>query len=119
MRPEQLKWTDKEWASHLRCDVHLVPEIKNIITKKYIPGIAQHSKTGKYVFCMYKLDIAPSGAQHIVSVLSSDKEFEFEDKAIKYANEEILPRLELNTLHAKMLGVPTRALQMLHIEKQK
>ena len=119
MRPEQLKWTDKEWALHLECDAQRVPEIRNIITKKYIPGIAQHSKTGKYMFCMSKMDIAPSGAERVLSVVSSDKEFEFEDKAIKYANEEILPRLELKSFHAEMLGVPTRALQMLHIGKQK
>lgn len=119
MKPEQLKWTDEQWAAHLGCAVQRVPAVRDFITKKYIPGIAQHSKTGKYMFYMSKMDIAPSGAERVFPVVSSDKEFEFEDKAIKYANEEILPRLELNSFHAEMLGVPTRALQMLHIGKQK
>lgn len=120
MRPEQLTWTDKEWALHLECDVHRVPAVKNFVTKHFFPAIAQHSETGKYYFYMSRLDVAPSGAERVMPMVSSDKEFESEDKAIKYANEEILPRLEFNKFAAQIMGMPTRALQMLHIkEKQK
>ena len=120
MRPEQLKWTDEQWAAHLGCAVHRVPAVRDFITKNYFPGIAKHSETGMYVFCMTKRDVSPSGAERVIPLLSSNKEFEDLSKAIKYANQEILPRLELTKAAADMMGMPTRALQMLHInEKQK
>ncbi len=120
MRPEQLKWTDEQWAAHLGCAVQRVPLISAYVTKNYFPGIAKHSETGMYVFCMTKRDVSSSGAERVIPLLSSNKEFEDLSKAIKYANQEILPRLELTKAAADMMGMPTRALQMLHInEKQK
>lgn len=120
MTPEQLKWTDEQWAAHLGCAVQRVPLISAYVTKNYFPGIAKHSETGLYVFCMTKRDVSPSGAERVIPLLSSNKEFEDLSKAIKYANQEILPRLELTKAAADMMGMPTRALQMLHInEKQK
>ena len=116
MTPEQLQWTDKEWASHLECDVHRVPAVRDFVTRNYFPVIAQHSETGKYVFCMSKRDVAPSGSERAIPFLSSNKEFESEELAIKYANEEVLPRLQFNKLWTQFTGMPTRALQMLHIK---
>lgn len=120
MRPEQLEWTDEQWAAHLGCAVQRVPLISAFVTENYFPCIAKHSETGMHVFCMSKRDIAPSGAERVIPFLSSNKEFEDLSKAIQYANQEILPRLELTKFAADSIGIPTRALQMLHIhQKQK
>ncbi len=119
MTPEQLKWTDKEWASHLSWDVRDIPALRQWMQENYFPGIARNSRTGNYYFCMTKLDVAPSGAHRVMPVVSSDKQFESSDMATKYANEEILPRMRFNPIYAKALGVPEGALQMLHIENQK
>lgn len=120
MKPEQLKWTDKEWASHLQWDVQDIPSLRKWMTENYFPQIVKISRTGNFAFHMTKLDIAPSGAKRIRTIVSSDKEFESFARAAQYANQEILPRMEFSPFVAKLMGVPTRALQMLHIhEKQK
>lgn len=99
MRPEQLTWTDKQWASHLVCDAQDVPV---------------------YSFQMTKLDVVPSGAKRVRPFVSSDKEFESSERATRYANEEVLPRMTFSDSYAALIGVPTRAIQMLHIyRKQK
>lgn len=99
MRPEQLIWTDKQWASHLGCDAQDVPV---------------------YSFQMTKLDVAPSGAKRVRPFVSSDKEFESSERATRYANEEVLPRMAFSDSYVALIGVPTRAIQMLHIyRKQK
>ena len=120
MRPEQLYWTDEQWASHLECDARDVPILRQWMTENFSPGIGRDLVTGKYFFNMTRMDVAPSGAMRAVPYLSSDKRFESHDRARRYANEEVLPRLAFTTLHAQAMGVPERALQMLHIyDKQK
>ena len=116
MTPEQLKWTDEQWAAHLGCAVQRVPVISAFVKENYFPGIATHSETGLHVFYMSERDVSPSGAERVIPFLSSNKEFEDLSKAIKYANQEILPRLELTKAAADSIGIPTRALQMLHIK---
>ena len=99
MRPEQLTRTDKQWSSHLGCDAQDVPV---------------------YSFQMTKLDVVPSGAKRVRPFVSSDKEFESSERATHYANEEVLPRMTFSDSYAALIGVPTRAIQMLHIyRKQK
>ena len=116
MTPEQLKWTDEQWAAHLGCAVQRVPVISAFVKENYFPGIATHSETGLHVFYMSERDVSPSGAERVIPFLSSNKEFEDLSKAIKYANQEILPRLDLTKAAADSIGIPTRALQMLHIK---
>ncbi len=120
MRPEQLTWTDKQWASHLGCDAQDVPGLRQYMTEIYFPGIACDMKTGMYSFQMTKLDVAPSGAKRVRPFVSSDKEFESSERATRYANEEVLPRMAFSDSYVALIGVPTRAIQMLHIyRKQK
>ena len=120
MRPEQLTSTDKQWASHLGCDAQDVPGLRQYMTENYFPGIACDMKTGMYSFQMTKLDVAPSGAKRVRPFVSSDKEFESSERATRYANEEVLPRMTFSDSYASLIGVPTRAIQMLHIyRKQK
>ena len=120
MKPEQLNWTDKEWASHLRCDVRDIPALRKWLKENYFPGIATNQDNGNHLFYMSRLDFAPSGAKRIMPVMLSNKEFDTEPQAIKHANEVIIPSLEFNPIKARLMGVPQRALHMLHIaEKQK
>lgn len=120
MTPEQLKWTDTQWASHLEWDVRDIPALRKWVNETYFPGIAQNKNTGKFLFYMSKLSVTPSGAQRVLPFVTSDKEFESQKRATKYANEEILPRMELNPITAQATGIPVRVLQMLHInENQK
>ena len=119
MTPEQLKWTDKEWASHLSCDVSDIPVLREWVQEHFFPQIARDPRNGKYYFHMTKLDVAPSGLRRTQPVVSSDKQFESHDQATRYANEEILPRMQLTPLSAKIMGVPVGAFQLLHIENKK
>lgn len=120
MTPEQLSWTDEQWASHLQWDVRDIPALRQWMTENYFPGIGMNAETKKYSFYMTKLDIAPSGAKRVQPFVSSDKEFESHSRAVKYANEEVLPRMAFAPTYARVMGVPERAPQMLHIyEKQK
>ena len=120
MKPEQLNWTDEQWAVHLGCTVQRVPYIRNIIRANFFPGIGQNKENGKFSFYMTKMDYAPSGAERVQLFLTSDKEFESSERATKYANQEILPRLTLTPFRARAMNVPEGALQMLHIsERQK
>ena len=120
MTPEQLKWTEEQWAAHLGCTVQRVPYIRNIIRANFFPGIGQNKENGRFSFYMTKMDYAPSGAERVQLFLTSDKEFESSERATKYANQEILPRLMLTPFRAHALKVPMRAIQMLHIpERQK
>lgn len=121
MTEEQLKkWTDEDWAAHLGCVVRRIPCIRKIICANFFPLIVQNQENGKFSFCMTKKYYAPSGTERVKLFLTSDKEFESSESAIKYANQEILPGLKLTAFGAHAMNVPERALQMLHIsERQK
>ncbi len=120
MKPEQLNWTDKEWASHLQWDVRDIPALRKWANENYFPAIERNQDNGNYLFYMSRLDFAPSGAKRALPVMLSKIEFDTESRAVKHANEVIIPSLEFNPIKARLLGVPQRVLQMLHInEKQK
>ena len=119
MTPEQLKWTDEQWATHLGCAVQQVPAIRAFVLKNYFPALAQNKETGKYVFFMSRLETTIAGSDRLMPLLSSDKEFSDKNIAMKHANETIIPSLEFKPMVARVLGMPQRALQMLHIKKKK
>ncbi len=120
MKPEQLKWTDKEWASHLQWDVHDIPYLRTWVSANYFPGIALDKNNGCFVFCLDRIDFAPSGATRFRPVTTLPTKQQDKNKAIKVANEEIIPSLELAPFISECMCVPSRILQMLHIdEKQK
>jgi len=120
MTEKRSKWTDEQWAAHLGCVVRRIPCIRKIICANFFPGIEQNKENGKFSFYMTKKYYAPSGAERVKLFLTSDKEFESSESAIKYANQEILPCLKLTPFRAHAMNVPEGALQMLHIsERQK
>ena len=120
MKPEQLNWTDKQWAAHLGCDVPRVQKIRKFILDNYFVGVGQIAGTTRYSCGLYRIDCAPSGFPRFYVVQSLNKDFETSAAATKYANEKFIPNLELLPSMAKIANVPARALQMLHVqEKQK
>ena len=38
MKPEQLNWTDKDWAKHLQCKVADVPQFKKYLEENFVIG---------------------------------------------------------------------------------
>jgi hypothetical protein len=120
MKPEQLNWTDEQWAAHLGCAVRRIPFIRRIICANFFPCIVKNEENGRYLFCMTRKYYAPSGAERVKEFFTYDKEFNSSESAIKYANQEILPGLKLTPFGARAMNVPVGALQMLHIsERQK
>lgn len=108
MKPEQIKWTDTQWAAHLDCAVQEIPGIRARINATYKPYIAQNRQTKKYYVALYGSNFLPKNPQ-----------FDTKDAAIKYANNKVIPELVLGKKAASLIRVPQKALQMLHIEKQK
>jgi len=120
MKPEQLNWSDFEWAMHLNCTARKVQAIKKLVTENYFPCIVKNNETGKYAFHLSRLDKTPSGAERVLPMMTGKTEFATEAEAIKNANEVIIPDLEFNPIVAWKNEIPRRAIQMLHIyEKQK
>ena len=120
MTPEQLTWTDTQWARHLQWKIDDIPALRKWMTEHYFPVIIQSKESRKFYFCLTKLRRTPSGHEYETVVISSQKGFLSAPDAIKDANEVIIPGLEFNPARAQIMGVPPRALQMLHIyEKQK
>ena len=119
MKSEQLKWTDKEWASHLQWDVRDIPAVRKWL-RPFFASIAINQDNGNYTFYISRLDFAPSGATCFMPLVSFNTKFNIEKQARQYANEVIIPALYYNPMDAQEMGVPPRVLQMLHIkEKQK
>ena len=50
MKPEQLKWTDTEWASHLQWDVRDIPALRKWLNENYFPSIGKNNSAGGSVF---------------------------------------------------------------------
>ena len=120
MKPEQLKWTDQEWAAHLGCTVQSVPNVRKFIKEMYFVGVGKLRDGARYSCALYRMDFSPSETPRFFQVQSVNKTFKTTGDAIKYANETFIPRLEFLPNVAKCLNVPQRALQMLHVkEKQK
>ena len=120
MKPEQLKWTDKEWAAYLGCAVHDIPKFKRYLEENYVLGIWQDEKTNlKYAELQRRHD-APSGAVRYITVTMSVG-FDLPlDKMVEFTNNEFVPSLRIRPVPAAYYGVPQKVLQMLHINtKQK
>jgi hypothetical protein len=118
MTPEQLTWTDKQWATYLGCPVQEVSKIRVFIKENFFPLIAQDTTTGEYNFVMTRMHESMSGTKSVIQMMSSMQKFSTSESAAKHANNEIIPVLEFTHVWAQSLGVPERALQMLHIKER-
>lgn len=118
MTPEQLSWSDGQWAIYLDCPVQEIPSIRTFVTQNFFPLIERDVNTGKYNFVMTKISTSMAGTKRIMPMISYKKTFATADEARRYANEVVIPKLELTNFWASAYYVPRRALQMLHIEER-
>lgn len=119
MKPEQLNWTDKQWATHLGCAAHDVPKFKKYLEENFWLGLWQEHGTGlKYAEIQMRHD-TPSGNIRYIPIITSQAFDMTLNKIVEYTNNQFIPSLELRPLAAKQRGVPVKLLQMLHIENTK
>ena len=118
MTPEQLNWSDKQWAEYFMYPVHEISSIKKYVTENFFPVIEQDKNTGKYSFAITRLDTSIAGTKRILPMVSDPKKFSSYSDAVKHANNNIMPKLELKPFWASALNIPQRALQILHIKER-
>ncbi|MBQ8473464.1 MAG: hypothetical protein IJ500_01220 [Alphaproteobacteria bacterium] len=118
MRPEQLKWTDEQWAAHLGCAATDVPVLKNWLAKNYYAVIFRRKNSGKRYIEIGRRHDAPSGAVRFTPIVSTEPCVATLDEMVTKANQHVIPSLQLTRLSAALNMVPPKTLQMLHIENQ-
>ncbi len=118
MPKRRLDWEDSDWASYLGCPVAKIPEYKKMLSSLYLTSVAQNQETGKYRFEIHGYDIAPSGQKRIRLLYSGKKEFDTGVAALKDANSNIIPKMQLTEFWTKQLGIPAKAIQMLLIREK-
>ena len=111
-------WTDMQWATHFGLSVKNVPLIRNIIENRYSAAIEKNTQTALYVVAVYRYEMTPSGFKRPILMVTSKKCFSKPHDAVKYANEQFLPALELTEYWSRELGVPAKALQLLNIKER-
>ena len=116
MTPEQLKWTDKQWATYLGCPVQEIPSIRAYVLENFFPVIEQNNATKEYNFLVTKMSTSMAGTKRVMPMISDKKVFSDFESARKRANNEVIPKLELTKFWSDAYNIPQRALQMLHIE---
>lgn len=115
MTPEQLNWTDKQWAIHLNCPVQEIPSIRAYVHANFFPIIAQDKNTKAYNFIMTKMGTSMAGTRRVMPMISDKNVFSDFESARTHANNEVIPKLELTKFWSDALHIPQYALQMLHI----
>ncbi|MBR4891609.1 MAG: hypothetical protein IKZ34_00310 [Alphaproteobacteria bacterium] len=118
MKPEQLNWTDKQWAAHLGCAVQEVPSVRTYVYDNFFPVIEQHKDSGLYKFLVTKMDTSIAGTKRVMPMISDNKEFSDLESAKTHANNQVIPKLELTKFWSDALNIPQRALQLLHIKER-
>lgn len=120
MKPEQLKWTEEQWAAHLGCAAIDVPKFKKYLEENYFIGIFVDRNTGRKFVEVQKRHDTPSGSIRYNTMASTQPRVASAEAMVNYANNEVIPSLVLSAKAAEIWGVPPKILQMLHIdEKQK
>ena len=115
MTPEQLKWTDKQWAEYLGCSIRTFKKARTIVQENYSINVAKNLASNKYFIVLDKRHDTPSGAMRYITLFTTKKEFATIDEAVKFANETLIPSLQINAT----LGLPTKILQTMHIQNQR
>ena len=118
MTPEQLSWSDGQWAIYLDCPIQEIPSIKKYVTRNFFPLIERDVITGKYNFVMTRISSSMAGTKRVIPMISDKETFLTLDEARKYANEVVIPKIELKNFWATAYNIPQRALQMLHIKEK-
>ncbi len=118
MKPEQITWTDEQWAAYLGCPVQEVPSIRAYVCANFFPVIEQDKNTNVYNFIMTRMSTSIAGTRRIMPVVSDKKVFSDFESARIHANNEVIPKLELTKFWSDALYIPRNALQMLHIKER-
>ena len=118
MTPEQLNWTDKQWAIHMGCPVQEVPSIRTYVHANFFPVIEQDKDTKAFNFLMTEMATSIAGTRRVMPMVSDKKSFSDFESARTHANNEVIPKLELTKFWSDALYIPQRALQMLHIRER-
>lgn len=120
MKPEQLNWSDAQWAAYLGCAATDIPRIRQWVEENYCPSIVRHWSGKQYSFVLTRRYDTPSGWTRFLPIVESAQYFGTPTQATEYANRKIIPNLQMTEFWARVNRVPSGALQMLHInEKQK
>lgn len=120
MKPEQLKWTDAQWAEHLKCSATDVPKFKKYLADNFYLTLWQEKDTGLKYTEVRMSHRTPSGAYRSIPVVTSQARDISLNDLIDYTNNVFVPALVLQPHIAATHNVPAKLLQMLHIyEKQK
>ncbi|MBQ8728851.1 MAG: hypothetical protein IJY77_01000 [Alphaproteobacteria bacterium] len=120
MTPEQLTWSDNQWAAHLGCAPAEMKYIKKLLADTFCASIVKYRTSHKYGFLLTRRHDTPSGFPRVIPVISSDVHFDTHSAAAKHANEQIIPKLELTSFWADTYGIPAQVLHMLHVnDRQK
>jgi len=112
---DRTTWKDSDWATHFGCSVATVPEYRKQIDSKFIARIVKNPETHKYNFEIYTFEYA-SGQKQTQLLLRSNSLFDSYSDAEKYANVNIIPKLQLNPAWVKRFGIPPQTLQLLTIK---
>lgn len=111
-------WTDKEWAEHIGTTEKHIKELRELISKNYLPVILQHRETKKYHFAIERVNMSPSGMVRYCVQYTASHGFDTHEAAARDANENLIPSMELTATFAKSNNLPIRALQLLHVKEK-
>lgn len=118
MKPEQLGWTDGQWAAHLGCAAADVPMFKKYLEENYFIGIFVDRNTGRRFVEVQKRHDTPSGIIRYNTIASTRPRVASAEAMVNYANNEVIPSLVLSSMAAKFWGIPPKILQMLHVKEK-
>ena len=118
MTPEQLNWTDKQWAIQMNCPVQEIPSIRAYVHANFFPVIAKDKNTKAYNFIMTKMGTSMAGTRRVMPMISDKNVFSDFESARTHANNEVISKLELTKFWSGAYNIPQRALQMLHIKER-
>ena len=120
MTPEQLNWTDKDWATHLGCVVQDVPRFKKYLAENFYLALWQERDTGLKYAEVRMVHNKPSGEFRSIPIVTSNARDITLNDLIEQTNNTFVPSLVLKPHIATAHQVPAKLLQMLHIhQKQK
>ena len=114
----RIKWTDDQWAKYLGVNVKDIEKIRNTVNQYYESTIVKNRQTGMYAVAIYRYDITPSGYKRPILLVTSNKEYQNAEDAVKFANDTFLPGLELSRAWACAYEIPAKSIQMLHVKER-
>ena len=109
---ERKEWTNVQWARHLGCNARKLPQIREKINGKYRAFIGVTPDSGVETDGKWHFYIMENMGVWRTTFYSKEG-FSGPTEMAEFAEEEIIPNLEMNPFFAKQDGVPIKAWQML------